>query len=190
MRPTLGPAATSSLDLSGLNGPLDARNGIVGATSSIGVLYGGTGSTTLSGIPKGNGTGAVQTAIADTDYATPATILSLKDRGIVNSALSPTTTLRLAFTQASSTQQSILDGLFVGRTSTTTIRADGLASILPYPNQCVGATIKKAPPIKARLPLMNWQRLLGNGCVGGRIGYSRTVRPAEVVAEQEKARDS
>lgn len=37
---------------------------------------------------------------------------------------------------------------------------------------------------------MNWQRLLGNGCVGGRISYSGTVRPAEVVAEQEKARDT
>jgi hypothetical protein len=29
-----------------LNGPLDARNGVVGATSSVGVLYGGTGLTT------------------------------------------------------------------------------------------------------------------------------------------------
>jgi hypothetical protein len=31
-----------------LNGPLDARNGVVGATSSVGVLYGGTGLTTVA----------------------------------------------------------------------------------------------------------------------------------------------
>jgi hypothetical protein len=97
-----------------LNGPLDARNGVVGATSSIGVLYGGTGlttapnfgqlllgtaaggyvlsatstlgiaisdttgtlsvsrggtgSTTLTGLLKGNGTGGIQTAIPGNDY--------------------------------------------------------------------------------------------------------------------------
>ncbi|MEK7627918.1 MAG: hypothetical protein AAB421_00660 [Patescibacteria group bacterium] len=36
---------SSALTLSGLNGPLDARNGVVGATTSVGVLYGGTGLT-------------------------------------------------------------------------------------------------------------------------------------------------
>jgi hypothetical protein len=36
---------TGGLTLSGYNGPLDTRNGIVGATTSIGVLYGGTGLT-------------------------------------------------------------------------------------------------------------------------------------------------
>lgn len=38
--------------------------------STIGAQYGGTGSTTLSGILKGNGTGVVQTAVAGTDYLT------------------------------------------------------------------------------------------------------------------------
>jgi len=38
----------------------------------------------------------------------------------------------LTFTQSSSTQQSILDGLFVGRTATTTIRGDGVASTIPF----------------------------------------------------------
>jgi hypothetical protein len=37
------------LTLTGLNGPLDARNGVVGATTSIGILYGGTGATTAAG---------------------------------------------------------------------------------------------------------------------------------------------
>ncbi|MHB1162905.1 MAG: immunoglobulin-like domain-containing protein [Minisyncoccota bacterium] len=38
--------ATSSLTIASLNGPLQANNGVVSATSSIGVLYGGTGTTT------------------------------------------------------------------------------------------------------------------------------------------------
>ncbi len=56
-----------------LNGPLQANAGIISSTSSIGVLYGGTGSTTLSGILKGNGTSQVATAIAGTDYENPLT---------------------------------------------------------------------------------------------------------------------
>ena len=40
--------------------------------STIGAAYGGTGSTTLSGLLKGNGASAVQTAVAGVDYA-PAT---------------------------------------------------------------------------------------------------------------------
>ncbi len=43
---TAGATNVSSLTLSNLNGPLDARNGVVSATTSIGVLYGGTGLTT------------------------------------------------------------------------------------------------------------------------------------------------
>jgi len=38
------------------------------ASSTIGVAYGGTGSTTLTGLIKGNGTGVVLSAVADTDY--------------------------------------------------------------------------------------------------------------------------
>src|SRR3989344_3886185 len=41
--------------------------------STIGVPYGGTGSTTISGILKGNGTAAIQTAVAGTDYENPLT---------------------------------------------------------------------------------------------------------------------
>jgi hypothetical protein len=37
-----------TLTLGTLNGPLDVRNGLVGATTSIGLLYGGTGATSAS----------------------------------------------------------------------------------------------------------------------------------------------
>ena len=41
--------------------------------STISAQYGGTGSTTLTGILKGNGTGAVKTAVGGTDYEFPLT---------------------------------------------------------------------------------------------------------------------
>jgi hypothetical protein len=46
----------SGLTIGTLNGPLDARNGVVGATTSIGVLYGGTGisNPTAAGILLGS----------------------------------------------------------------------------------------------------------------------------------------
>ncbi|HVX90324.1 MAG TPA: tail fiber domain-containing protein [Candidatus Paceibacterota bacterium] len=43
-------------------------------TGTLGVANGGTGSTTLTGILKGNGTGGVQSAIPGTDYLTTATL--------------------------------------------------------------------------------------------------------------------
>ena len=42
--------------------------GIYSASSTLSVSSGGTGSTTLTGILKGNGTGMVTTAISGTDY--------------------------------------------------------------------------------------------------------------------------
>ncbi|MBX4197983.1 hypothetical protein KW782_01470 [Candidatus Parcubacteria bacterium] len=58
-----------TLTIGALNGPLDARNGVVGATTSIGVLYGGTGWTNIqaNSILLGNGTGALATTSAGTD---------------------------------------------------------------------------------------------------------------------------
>jgi hypothetical protein len=41
---------------------------------TLAVANGGTGSTTLTGLLKGNGTGAVQTAIAGTDYLAPSSL--------------------------------------------------------------------------------------------------------------------
>ena len=42
-------------------------------SNALTVTNGGTGSTTLTGLLKGNGTGAVQTALAGTDYQAPIT---------------------------------------------------------------------------------------------------------------------
>ncbi len=49
-------------------------------SSPLAAAYGGTGSTTLFGILKGNGTGGIQTAVAGTDYQSPI-MASLKDFG-------------------------------------------------------------------------------------------------------------
>ena len=60
------------------------------ATTSFGTIavpYGGTGSTTLTGILKGNGTSAIQTAIPNTDY-TPAVITTPFD--LINGSSSNT----------------------------------------------------------------------------------------------------
>ena len=54
-----------ALTFGSLNGPLDAHNGLIGATSSVGVLYGGTGATSLTGLLQGNGTSAI-TAVTGT----------------------------------------------------------------------------------------------------------------------------
>lgn len=45
------------------------------------VIQGGTGSTTLSGILKGNGTSAIQTAVPGTDYQAPITLTTTGSSG-------------------------------------------------------------------------------------------------------------
>lgn len=47
--------------------------GTLALTNALGVSYGGTGSTTLSGILKGNGTSQVASAVAGVDYENPLT---------------------------------------------------------------------------------------------------------------------
>ena len=131
-------AADGALTLAGsLNGPLQANNGLVSATTSIGVLYGGTGSTTLTGLLKGNGLGSVQTAVGGTDYEFPLTFNSGLTRSTntvtLNTANANTWTALQQFAAgASSTQFSTLDYLAVGRIATTTIRGDGIASTIPF----------------------------------------------------------
>ena len=77
-------ASTTNLTVSGSPSGFLQTNaqGIVSATStfSAGSIFGtlpvgngGTGSTTLTGILKGNGTGAIQTAVGGTDYEFPLT---------------------------------------------------------------------------------------------------------------------
>jgi len=49
--------------------------------TAIGAAYGGTGSTTLSGILKGNGMGVVQTAIPGADYLLPSSLAGYANFG-------------------------------------------------------------------------------------------------------------
>lgn len=77
---TFGAAAsTSALTISNIQNAIlstNATGGVVATTSigtnyltgTLGVVQGGTGSTTLGGILKGNGAGIIQSAIAGTDY--------------------------------------------------------------------------------------------------------------------------
>jgi delta-aminolevulinic acid dehydratase/porphobilinogen synthase len=41
----------------------------------VGVAYGGTGATTLTGVLKGNGTSAFTAAVAGTDYLAPSSVI-------------------------------------------------------------------------------------------------------------------
>ncbi len=64
----------TGIDTSGSTGVMVVNSGTWSASSTLAVLRGGTGSTTLSGVLKGNGTGGVQTAVAGTDYLAPASL--------------------------------------------------------------------------------------------------------------------
>jgi len=109
--------------------------GVLTLPSALTVSSGGTGQTTLTGIVKGAGTSALSAITTSAGIAA-----ELSDEtgsgalvfGTSPSLASPTFSGLSSFTQASSTQQSILDGIFVGRSATTTIRGDGIASTLPY----------------------------------------------------------
>ncbi|KKW23449.1 MAG: Hemagluttinin family protein, partial [Candidatus Kaiserbacteria bacterium GW2011_GWB1_52_6] len=63
-------ASTSNLTVSNIQNSLlvTGATGIVAGTTTLAVNFGGTGSTTLGGILKGNGTGIIQSAIAGTDF--------------------------------------------------------------------------------------------------------------------------
>ena len=62
-----GSDATPSFDLSDASGlPI-----VGGTTGTLSVSRGGTGSTTLTGLLKGNGTGSLLTAVPGTDYENP-----------------------------------------------------------------------------------------------------------------------
>ena len=65
-------ASTSNLTISDVQNSLLISNatGVVSGTTTLAVNFGGTGSTTLGGILKGNGSGVIQSAIAGTDYLT------------------------------------------------------------------------------------------------------------------------
>lgn len=80
-----GLTTAGTVTLGSLTGVLHAASGVVSAalvnltsevTGTLPVANGGTGSTTLTGILKGNGTGQVQTAVSGTDYQAPGNYIT------------------------------------------------------------------------------------------------------------------
>ena len=78
-----GTTTTAGFSLGSITGFLKATVGAVSTalvnlasdvTGTLAVANGGTGSTTLSGLLKGNGTGSIQSAVAGVDYATPSSL--------------------------------------------------------------------------------------------------------------------
>src|SRR3989344_841756 len=101
--------------------------------STIGVPYGGTGSTTISGILKGNGTAAIQTAVAGTDYENPLTFSTGLTRTTntvtLNTGNANSWTALQQFTAgASTTILSVSNG-----SATTTIPAAATPALPPRP---------------------------------------------------------
>ena len=104
------------------------------ATSTLATISGTLSGTQLDGVFSGNGLLARTTTgtyESRTITGTSNQITITNGDGVAGNPTLSFPSL-LAFTRASSTQQSILDGLFVGRTATTSIRGDGVASIIPY----------------------------------------------------------
>lgn len=74
------PLATSS-SLTFATSTNTLSTGSLTLSNALAASYGGTGSTTLSGILKGNGTGVVKTAVGDTDYQKPITLTTTGSSG-------------------------------------------------------------------------------------------------------------
>jgi hypothetical protein len=114
-------ATTTNLAIGSLNGPLQANNGIVSATSSIGVLYGGTGLTSApsyGNILVGNGAGG---------YLLTATsslgLLSIANRDwqVTNGYLTPTSTIGvMIFASSTIGNGTAAGGLTINGDATTT----------------------------------------------------------------------
>ena len=84
-------------------------------SGSLAVGSGGTGSTTLTGILKGNGTGGVQTAVAGTDYAAASSVFGKAWEIVNTTTLAPTTSVGI-LVNASSTFNG---GISIDRSTTT-----------------------------------------------------------------------
>lgn len=104
------------------------------ATTTLATIGGTLSGTQLDGVFSSNGLLARTTTgtyASRTLTGTSNQITVTNGDGVSGN---PTLSLPslLSLTQASSTQQSVFDALYVGRTATTTIRGDGVASIIPY----------------------------------------------------------
>ena len=138
------------------SGPTNLASGVTG---TLAVGNGGTGATTLSGLVKGNGTGAMTAAVAGTDYQAP---LTLTTTGSGAASLSGTTlnipaTTNYALPTASA---STLGGVKVGTNLSidgsgvlsANVSAGSISGTVPVANGGTGATTLAANNV-----------LLGNG---------------------------
>jgi hypothetical protein len=138
---TSGNANVGSLTVGSLSGILKANSGVVSTslvnlnsdvTNTLPVANGGTGSTTLTGLLKGNGTGGVQTAVAGTDYQAPGAYLTaLTGDGSATGPGSATFTLATVNTNT---------GVFGSSTAIPTFTVNGKGLIT-----AAGTTVVVAP---------------------------------------------
>jgi hypothetical protein len=156
---------SSTLTLTGLNGPLDARNGVVGATTSIGVLYGGTGATSFGQgwIYSLGGTGALAASTSPTiNYlvATSTTATSTFAAGL------QTTALNITSSTASSTFAngiSLSAGCFAINNTCLSTSGSGITSIGPTGQTSAGPTITLATTTSTTNGLTSVLTIVGSG---------------------------
>ena len=142
---------TSVVNDTNVTGAIASNALTLGWTGTLGVARGGTASSTLSGILKGNGTSAVQTAVGGTDYEFPLTfstglnrsVNTITNTGVLSVAgtanqiaantVSGAVTLSLpnlvSLTNATSSQLSVLTKAYFGGSATTTIDSAGNVAV-------------------------------------------------------------
>lgn len=76
-------------DVTNLQTALDGKEPTI---TTLPVNKGGTGASTLTGLVKGNGTGAMTAAVADTDYVTPSGTSTLDNKTVKGVFIDKTTT--------------------------------------------------------------------------------------------------
>jgi len=161
--------ATSTVQFTGItNGLLaaDATGNVTSTTSlnigqylngALGVANGGTGSTTLGGILRGNGTGAVQSVTIGSGLAFDGTTLSTTGAGITQ--IGPAGQLQSGGTQTLATTTSTFNGL----TSAVTITAAGNVQTF---TPSLSGTLGVAGGGTGQSTFTSGQLLYGNGTNG------------------------
>ncbi|MDB5189452.1 MAG: uncharacterized protein JWL82_409, partial [Parcubacteria group bacterium] len=138
--------------IASLNGPLQANNGVVSATSSVGVLYGGTGLT------SGPSYGQILVGNASNGYTLTATSsLGLLSSAIQN--LGPAGQLQNGSTVTLATSTSVVNG----QTHTLTITAAG--NTITY-TPSVSGTLTVAGGGTGQTTFTSGQLIYGNGTNG------------------------